>query len=71
MISQKKLFVDKFQPMFFKDFEMDDDITEILNIMISINKLNILFVGDISSGKTSLLNALIREYYTGYNPKYP
>jgi replication factor C subunit 2/4 len=69
MISQKKLFVDKFQPMFFKDFEMDDDITEILNIMISINKLNILFVGDISCGKTSLLNALIREYYVGYNPK--
>ena len=69
MISQKKLFVDKFQPMFFKDFEMDEDITEILNIMISINKMNILFVGDISCGKTSLLNALIREYYTGYNPK--
>ena len=69
MNSQKKLFVEKFQPVFFKDFEMDDDFTEILNIMISMNNLNILFIGDIASGKTSLLNALIREYYTGYNHK--
>jgi replication factor C subunit 2/4 len=69
MNSQKKLFVEKFQPIFFKDFEMDDDFTEILNIMISMNNLNILFIGDIASGKTSLLNALIREYYTGYNHK--
>jgi replication factor C subunit 2/4 len=69
MNSQKKLFVEKFQPMFFKDFEMDTDITEILNIMISMNNLNILFIGDIASGKTSLLNALIREYYNEYNPK--
>ena len=69
MNSQKKLFVEKFQPIFFKDFEMDDEFTEILNIMISMNNLNILFIGDIASGKTSLLNALIREYYTGYNHK--
>ena len=69
MNSQKKLFVEKFQPIFFKDFEMDDDFTKILNIMISMNNLNILFIGDIASGKTSLLNALIREYYTGYNHK--
>jgi replication factor C subunit 2/4 len=69
MNSQKKLFVEKFQPVFFKDFEMDDDFTEILNIMISMNNLNILFIGDIASGKTSLLNSLIREYYTGYNHK--
>ena len=69
MNSQKKLFVEKFQPIFFKDFEMDDDFTEILNIMISMNNLNILFIGDIASGKTSLLNAIIREYYTGYNHK--
>ena len=69
MNSQKKLFVEKFQPIFFKDFEMDDDFTEILNIMISMNNLNILFIGDIASGKTSLLNSLIREYYTGYNHK--
>jgi replication factor C subunit 2/4 len=67
--SQKKLFVDKFQPIYFTDFEIEDDMTYILNTLISMNNLNILFIGDIASGKTSLLNALIREYYKGYNSK--
>jgi DNA polymerase III delta prime subunit len=31
--------------------------------------LNILLIGDIASGKTSLLNTLIREYYNDYSPK--
>ena len=30
-----------------------------------MNNLNIMFVGNMGSGKTSLLNALIREYYKG------
>ena len=34
-----------------------------------MNNLNILFIGNTASGKTALLNALIREYYSGYNQK--
>ena len=33
-----------------------------------MNNLNILLIGDMASGKTSLLNAIIREYYIGNNP---
>jgi DNA polymerase III delta prime subunit len=40
-----------------------------LNTLIDIDSLNILFIGDMGSGKTSLLNALIREYYSGINSK--
>jgi len=69
MSIQKKMFVDKFQPILLKDFEMDSEFIDMLNVLISINNLNILFIGDTASGKTSLLNALIREYYSGYNPK--
>lgn len=58
-----KLFVDKYQPVFFNDFEMYDDIIEILKTLIQIDNLNILFVGDGGSGKTSILNTLVREYY--------
>ena len=40
-----------------------------IKTLILIDKLNILFIGDIASGKTTLLNALIREYYVDYTPK--
>ena len=60
------LFIYKFQPIYFKDFEIDPEIIDILFTLISMNNLNILFIGDIGSGKTALLNSVIREYYTGY-----
>lgn len=66
---EEKLFIDKFQPIYFKDFEIDDKIIEILKTLINMDNLNILLIGDMASGKTSLLNAIIREYYTGSNPK--
>jgi DNA polymerase III delta prime subunit len=64
-----KLFVNKYQPLFFNDFGVDDEIIKILKTMILMDNLNILLIGDIASGKTSLLNCLIREYYKGHNPK--
>jgi replication factor C subunit 2/4 len=64
---EQKLFIDKFQPMYFKDFEIDSKIIDILNILIGMNNLNILLIGDMASGKTSLLNAIIKEYYAGSN----
>lgn len=63
-----KLFVDKYQPLFFDDFDLEKDLLQILNTMITMDSLNILFIGDVAAGKTSLLNALIREYFKGYNP---
>ena len=66
---EEKLFIDKFQPMYFKDFEIDDKIIEIFKTLINMDNLNILLIGDMASGKTSLLNAIIREYYIGNNPK--
>ena len=57
------LFLNKYQPMFFNDFETDSEMVDILNTLININNLNILFIGDIGCGKTAFLNAVIREYY--------
>jgi DNA polymerase III delta prime subunit len=57
------LFLNKYQPMFFNDFETDIEMIDILNTLININNLNILFIGDIGCGKTAFLNAVIREYY--------
>ncbi len=63
------LLIYKYQPLYFKDFEIDDEIIDVLSTLVTMNNLNILFIGDIGSGKTALLNALIREYYANYTSK--
>ena len=67
--SKDKLFIHKYQPLYFNDFYMDNDIISVLKTMILIDNINILFIGNMASGKTSLLNSIIREYYTGYSVK--
>jgi replication factor C subunit 2/4 len=64
---EQQLFLNKYQPLYFNSFESDDKIIEILNTLISMNSLNILFIGYIGSGKTTFINAVIREYYTNYS----
>ena len=63
------LFLNKYQPLYFNDFVSDDEMIDILNTLIKMDNLNILFIGDIGSGKTSFLNAVIREYYQNYTSK--
>ena len=56
-------FIYKYKPNNFYDFEIKPEIIEILLTLISMNNLNILFIGDSGCGKTSLINTLIKEYY--------
>ena len=69
MATEDKLFINKYQPLYFTDFGIDNDVIKMLKTLISIDTLNILLIGDMASGKTSLLNSLIREYYIGHTPK--
>ena len=66
---ESKLFINKYQPLYFKDFEMNPNLIEILTTLINMENLNLLFIGDMGCGKTSILNALIREYYKGIDTK--
>lgn len=64
-----KLFINKYQPLYFTDFGENNEVIKMLKTLILIDDLNILLIGDMTSGKTSILNALIREYYSGFTPK--
>jgi len=66
---ENDLYIYKFQPLYFEDFEIDSNLIEILKTLNQMNVLNVLLIGDMGSGKTSLLNAIIREYYKDYSPK--
>jgi DNA polymerase III delta prime subunit len=56
-------FLKKYQPQKFQDFIIDTDYVKLLRTMVSMDNLNILLIGNNGSGKTSLIEATIREYY--------
>jgi DNA polymerase III delta prime subunit len=63
MKEEDKLFIHKFQPIYFDDFGKSNEVIDILKMLILMDNLNVLLLGNIASGKTSLLNAIIKEYY--------
>lgn len=59
----KQPFLKKYQPIFFKDFTIDNEFIQILKTLIDMDNLNILLIGNSGCGKTSLIEATMREYY--------
>jgi DNA polymerase III delta prime subunit len=68
-VSEQVLFIDKYKPVYLKDFEMDNKLYDFLKTMIDIDNLNLLLIGSSGCGKTTILNSIIRDYYNGYNEK--
>jgi DNA polymerase III delta prime subunit len=60
---QNATFITKYKPYFIDDFCVDPKFKSVLKTLHDIDDLNILITGNSSSGKTSLLYAIIREYY--------
>lgn len=56
-------FIEKYKPYYISDFFAEERFYKVLRTLLEIDNLNILFVGNTSSGKTTILYALIREYY--------
>ncbi len=56
-------FLKKYQPKYFDEFNIEPDYIEFLTTLKNMDNLNILFIGNMGSGKTSLIEACIREYY--------
>jgi DNA polymerase III delta prime subunit len=56
-------FIVKYKPYCLDDFFLDNPVKTMIRLLIDIEDLNVLFTGNSNSGKTSLLYAIIREYY--------
>jgi len=56
-------FIEKYKPYYISDFFAEERFYNVLRTLLEIDNLNVLFVGNTSSGKTTILYALIREYY--------
>ena len=57
-------FIYKYKPLILDEFDKDEELITILKTMIRIDSLNILLIGDLGCGKTSLINAIIHDYYS-------
>jgi DNA polymerase III delta prime subunit len=55
--------IKKYQPKMLESFILNADFKELLYTLIDIGSTNILLNGDNSSGKTTLINIIINEYY--------
>jgi len=65
-------FISKYKPYFINDFCIDVKLLTALKTLLEINNLNLLIIGNSSSGKTTMLYALIREYYNlGKDDSFP
>jgi DNA polymerase III delta prime subunit len=60
---QKKLFINEYKPNSINDFFASPKLKTVLRTLLDVDDLNILFIGNVCSGKTILLNTMIREYY--------
>jgi DNA polymerase III delta prime subunit len=60
---EQESFISKYKPYHLDDFDYDGNIMDVVKTLHEIDDLNILFIGTPSCGKTTLLYAIIRDYY--------
>jgi DNA polymerase III delta prime subunit len=62
-MNKQSTFITKYKPYYINDFTDNTNFLNIINKLIEIEDLNILFIGNVNSGKTTLLNCIARQYY--------
>ena len=62
-INSNTLFINKYKPSSLEEFKLSSEFVDIIKLLIQLDKLNILFIGNPGSGKTTLLNIIVKEYY--------
>ena len=59
----KESFLKKYKCKKFSDFIINKTYLQLFETLINMDDLNILFIGNTGSGKSSLIDSMIREYY--------
>ena len=53
----------KYKPNRFSDILIDDNIKDIIKTLINMNHIFMLIIGDGETGKTTLVNSIVKEYF--------
>ena len=59
----KAPFIFKYKPKLLTDFDSSDEFIILMKTFISIDYLNLILLGESGSGKTVMVDAIIKEYY--------
>jgi DNA polymerase III delta prime subunit len=62
-------YIHKFKPNYFHEYGIEDEVVQTLQLFVSMDNLNLLLTGDAASGKTTLSNTIVKEYYKDYTWK--
>lgn len=62
-MNEQSSFITKYKPYLIEDFNFDETLLTVIRTLIELDNLNIMFIGNSNSGKTTLLYAIIRNYY--------
>jgi len=63
------VFLQKYQPTKLDDMFISDNIKQIVHGLIHMETLNMLLIGSNGTGKTTLIQCIINEYYENQNVK--
>ena len=68
----KLTFINKYKPYYFQDLNLTQQLNDIICSLFEIDDLNLLILGPSNSGKTIMLDCLIRKYYNlNKNQSFP
>ena len=69
VMNESNLLIQKYKPRTLDDFENIQDTVQLIRKYISYDVLNVLIIGMEGTGKTSLLDAVVIEYYNSCKPE--